>query len=109
MTQNILFLIHRKLVFNFLKNAQVIRDLPLNCSRQKNKTKKKKLFLLLPEIPLKSKIYMFFEGIIPEKTEETGEVMTADNSCPQNTGKWKTNQLVVNDLGFYFLCAALST
>lgn len=52
---------------------------------------------------------MFFEGIIPEKTEETGEVMTADNSCPQNTGKWKTNQLVVNDLGFYFLCAALST
>ena len=44
MTQNILFLIHRKLVFNFLKNAQVIRDLPLNCSRQKNKTKKKIIF-----------------------------------------------------------------
>ena len=109
MTQNILFLIHRKLVFNFLKNAQVIRDSSPELQQTEEQNQKKKLFLLLPEIPLQSKIYMFFEGIIPEKTEETGEVMTADNSCPQNTGKWKTNQLVVNDLGFYFLCAALST
>lgn len=34
------------------------------------------------------------------------EVMTADNYGLQNSGRWKADNLAVNDTGFSFLCSA---
>ena len=42
-------------------------------------------------------------GIIPQNQKE--EVMTADYYGPQNSGRWKADNLVVNDIGFSFLCS----